>query len=158
MSVPDGPFSWKSVANTRLLGLESSNSRTMVSAETDGFERLGTKFRRSIEFQPGDRVVVTDEINARSASGFDLRFILAPDVDARLLGDSVTLHIGTFENTLDVTGRCEIEGENVVDEPKWSVEDIHFSPIYGKLMAAKALNLRFRADGFIRLRTVFSWE
>lgn len=158
MSVPAGPFSWKSTANTRLLRVESSEGRMSLSAETDGFERLGIDFRRSVEFEAGKRLETTDEINARSANSFELRFILAPDVEPRLMGDSVALHLSSIENTLVLTGRCGFEGENVVDQPEWSVEDVHFSPIYGKLMATKALKLRFRADGSIRLRTVFSWD
>lgn len=158
MSVPAGPFSWKSTANTRLLRVESSEDRMSLSAETDGFERLGVEFRRSVEFEAGKRLEITDEINARSANSFELRFILAPDVEPRLMGDSVALHLSSIENTLVLTGRCGFEGENVVDQPEWSVEDVHFSPIYGKLMATKALNLRFRADGSFRLRTEFSWD
>lgn len=158
MSVPAGPFSWKSTANTRLLRVESSEDRMSLSAETDGFERLGVEFRRSVEFEAGRRLEIIDEINARSANSFERNFILAPDVEPRLKGDSVALYFGSIENTLVLTGRCKIEGDNVVDQPEWSVEDVHFSPIYGKLMATKALKLRFRADGSIRLRTVFSWD
>ncbi len=158
MSVPAGPFSWKSTANTRLLRVESSEDRMSLSAETDGFERLGIDFRRSVEFEAGKRLEIIDEINARSANSFELRFILAPDVEPRLMGDSVALYFSSIENTLVLTGRCKIEGDNVVDQPEWSVEDVHFSPIYGKLMATRALKLRFRADGSIRLRTEFSWD
>jgi hypothetical protein len=158
MSVPAGPFSWKSSTNTRLLRVESSDDRMSLCAETDGFEMLGVEFSRSVELEAGRQLEIIDEINSRSVNSFQLRFILAPDVEPRLMGDSVALHIGSIENTLVLTGRCKIEAENIVDQPEWSVEDIHFSPIYGKLMATKALNLRFRADGSIRLRTVFCWD
>ncbi|MBX3297022.1 MAG: alginate lyase family protein [Acidobacteria bacterium] len=156
-SVPAGPFSWKSAANTRLLRSESSGGRIVVSAETDGFERLGVTFRRTVKFEAGSQLSIVDDVTARSTKRFDFRFVLAPDVEPKLMGNSITLRTGAMERTLEVRCQWDIEGEDVLEEPVSAIKDTHFSPIYGKLMATKTLSIELRAEGRFQLRTTFSW-
>ncbi|MBK9165439.1 MAG: heparinase II/III-family protein [Acidobacteria bacterium] len=157
LSEPDGPFSWKSAVNARLLAAEAANGEFKISAATDGFVRLGVEHCRTAILTPGEGLVLTDTIATDERHEITLSFVLAPDIEARLSGDKICLSSRAEPNSLMVCGETRAKENGNVISSSWEIDDAAISPIYGKLVPTKIIRSRVVAAGEVEIVTTFRW-
>lgn len=144
-SIPDGPFSWKRTANARLVRWHSDAAGVEFAGSHNGFERLGVRYQREIDFKYGGPVTVVEKITTREGHLFEVNFVLAPDITPLILGDTVELN---DERTAKVVRLVGSAGSN--DSPlegEWRILDWQISPVYGKQCSTKKLVYSVFAKG-----------
>ena len=114
-SLPDGPFTWKTIAQCSLLKWTSEDRYDFVSGQHDGYMRLQEPalVKREILFLKGDYWVMRDTISS-GEHRVDVRFHFAPGADSGL-----EIH-------------CFGEG-------RWVEENAFVSHCYGQKESSKAL-------------------
>lgn len=150
-SIPDGPFSWKTMANTRLIEWENSSDGAKFIGSHDGFEKNGVSYHREIEYRNNGRVQIVESIKSNAENSFELHLIISPDVDTRIENGSVYF---TKENrpSWRPAMKTKATGAGIVDNG-WSLLDWKISPIYGKQIATKKLVYTVYGKGDIRIIT-----
>jgi hypothetical protein len=80
-SVPDGPFTWRRIAEGRARAWMSHERFDYFEGTHDGYERLSrpATHERSILFLKGDYWILRDRVLTEGAHRYDLRFHFAPD-------------------------------------------------------------------------------
>ncbi len=85
-SVPDGPFSWKSIARAEASGWVSRDRFDYVEGKHDGYLRLATPVThaRSILFLKNDYWIVLDRVASNAEHVYALWFHLNSDLNGRV--------------------------------------------------------------------------
>ena len=124
-SIPDGAFSWKTKAESRLSGWRSHERYDFVSGDVGGFSQSGsqTHHRRSIFFLKKDYWIVSDIIDPVSGQRIDVRFHFDSSA-APILRD------GVREAKSGLKIQCFGNGE-------WVEEDSWVSHCYGQKEQSK---------------------
>lgn len=137
-SKPAGPFSWKTMANARLLEWHVNNDGVIFSGEHDGFEDIGVKYRRSIDYRMDGNIRISDHIKCSEQRTFEVNFILSPQIVPEINGNKVIFKNAADNKTIAVFNAA-VAGLSLVDKGKWAVNEHHISQIYGSLTATKRL-------------------
>lgn len=129
-SVPDGPFSWKTVARCAQLNWISENRFDYVEGKHDGYERLPepATHLRAILFLKKDYWVIRDRVISRGQHTLDLYFHFNPSGSVNI--DSKSLKFAEDNET----PRLEIVV--FADNGAWRKEDGWVSPCYGEKQPA----------------------
>jgi hypothetical protein len=124
-SIPDGAFSWKTKAESRLWGWRSHERYDFVSGDVGGFSQWGsqTHHRRSIFFLKKDYWIVSDIVDPVSGQRIDIRFHFDSSA-APILRD------GVREAKSGLKIQCFGNGE-------WVEEDSWVSHCYGQKEQSK---------------------
>ena len=88
-SVPDGPFSWKSIANCRVNTWISRNRMDYFEGTHDGYQHLRepVEHSRSVLFLKQDYWIMRDVLRSNGGHQYDLWFHLDAGEDAELTGE-----------------------------------------------------------------------
>lgn len=118
-SVPDGPFTWKTTAQCTLQKWISEKRFDFISAQHDGFMRLGNPamVKREILFLKRDYWIVRDSVSSSQEHHIDVRFHFDSEP-----GTEAGLNINCFGNG------------------QWVEEEGFVSHCYGQKEAAKVLS------------------
>ena len=115
----------------------------------DGFERIGVKYQRDVEFDRGGPLVVTDFVISDDQKTFVLNFILAPDFNAEVSLNSVKIIDTSFDDRPVAMIETEVTGAGRVRESCWAVDDWQVSHCYGSAVPTKRLRFTFLGSGTI---------
>lgn len=152
-SVPDGPFTWKSTANSKALSWVSVPRFDFVEGQHDGYTRLPDPVvhTRSILFLKNDYWIVRDQVTASEAHQLVLRFHFAPDCKLQA-SDRAEL-----DGSQVLISRDELSsGLNVVTfaEGVWQREEGWISHCYGNREIAPVLTFSAVSKGNTELITL----
>ena len=145
-SVPDGPFSWKQIANSLKLAWKSDARFDFFSGTHDGYQRLRpspVKHTRSVLFLKNDYWVMRDLVETSGAHCYDLYFHFAPGTDP---------HYGTSDNSIvspadPATDKAGLEVYSFSDDGEWSNEEGWVSPCYGARTPSSVFRFSARGNG-----------
>ena len=149
-SRPDGPFSWKTKANARLIEWKADGGAARFCGSHDGFERLGVRYNRAIRFGGDHLLEIVDSIESEAEHSFEVNFVLAPDITAALADGVVDLGA---ERDAEIELRLEAAatGTGVFDAGRWEIENISVSPAYGSEAASHRAAYKLRGRGSIEV-------
>lgn len=153
-SVPDGPFSWKSIADSKVLEWCYDGETTHFRGSHDGFLRAGIRYERGISIESSGRVTICDSILTEAHYLYSLNFIVSPHLDAALNKTSLRVFETARQAKTILSLRSDVVGENIDSPGSWSVEDCLVSPGYGKKVKAKKVVFSVSAKGDVRISTV----
>jgi len=148
-SMPNGVFSWRSIANAHALEWSDDGVKVLFRGEHDGFERIGVNYQRDVEFDRGGPLVVTDFVVSNDPKTFVLNFILAPDFNAEVSLNSVKIIDTSFDDRPVAMIETEVTGAGRVRESCWAVDDWQVSHCYGSAVPTKRLRFTFLGSGTI---------
>ena len=139
-SVPNGTFTWKSIARCAAVSWISRKRFDFVSGEHDGFMRLDDPVttNRSILFLKQDYWIVRDRLTSTGDHQADVRFHLAPAASPVVEGNVVRDPSTGF--SIHSFGRNWVRGN-------WVREDSWFSQSYGQKQQADAYVFRVNFTG-----------
>jgi hypothetical protein len=149
-SVPDGPWSWNSMAACTLISWRGDEEGATLRGRHDGFQRYGVQYERSVEFKFGRHVVVTDNIVSSSKNIYQVHFILSPDWLAEIKGESVEMRRRTADSTLIVV-RTRTESTEPLEKFEWAAIPWFVSKRYGSKAESTKLVLTVAATGDLRI-------
>ncbi len=130
-SQPDGPFSWKTKAISKLIEWKAENGSIFFHGTHDGFEDLGVKYEREISIDSWTSMTLIDRFETFSKNHFNVTFILAPEVEAELVDRTrVVLYSKGRASTL-LTLETEVLNEEADGLEGWIAEATNISPRYG---------------------------
>lgn len=154
-SVPDGPFSWKTAAVSKVLEWCSHEGRTILRASHDGYRRFGIGYEREFEFSKGFRVRLCDKIEDASGCDLDIGFILAPDIEAEIVEPSrVVLRLDGGKREL-LTIVTKVTEEKRGGSGSWRIEPARISPRYGELVETTKLVFSLIGNGDVEIENSF---
>lgn len=78
-SEPDGPFTWKRIAQSRAIEWISDQRFDLFEGEHDGYVSVGARYQRSVLFLKGDYWIVRDQVRAAGEHLCALHFHFVPD-------------------------------------------------------------------------------
>ncbi len=151
-STTDGPFSWKTMANTRLMHWSVEGENVRFSGSHDGFERFGVKYEREIVHNRDSGFTITDTVNSDRENNFDIHFILEPNTKAEILGTEVRFS-DPERPTWQAVLRTRVDGDEIAKEATWSKEQWAISPVYGKQIQTKKIVYTISGKGNISVVT-----
>lgn len=151
-SLPAGPFSWKTMANARLIEWNDDGSVVRFRGEHDGFERIGVRYDRSILFDRGGLVILTDRVESREVKSFELNFILDPDIRPAIELNVVEL-AHTDEPGWKIRMTTECHGNETTGAGAWEIEDWTVSKVYGKATKTKKLVYKLSSADKLEIAT-----
>lgn len=154
-SVPDGPFSWKSTANTQVTEWKEGSDCNTFCGTHDGFARFGVEYQRRITAKRKEPIVITDCINSKFQHSFELNFILSPDLDAEISEYSVKVIRKKRRSSL-LTINTKVVTENVGENGFWALENCLVSSRYGVKTESKKLVFTIVASGILQIDNVFA--
>ncbi|HKP47801.1 MAG TPA: heparinase II/III family protein, partial [Pyrinomonadaceae bacterium] len=139
-SVPAGPFSWSTVANSQPLSWMDAHRFAFVEGSHDGFERLPVPARhtRGILFLKNDYFVMRDRVSSAGPHDIELRFHLAPHLIPEITAQQVRVSphkVGGLQ--LFTAGPAG----------SWSEEKAPFSASYGHRTEAAVCKFSARFAG-----------
>jgi hypothetical protein len=142
-SSPDGPFQWKTKANSTLLEWSDDGGIVQFRGTHDGFISQGVSYERSIAFDRAGSVTVIDTVESASDNAYEVNFTLAPGLEPTIEG-----------------GRCMIgdvhgtpAAEVVAEAPRggWRTKFREVSPRYGSKVPSNAIVFEFKGAGKIEV-------
>jgi hypothetical protein len=141
-SVPDGPFSWKHIAQATPLQWISRAQFDFFSGKHDGYEHLASPAThvRDILFLKGKYWIIRDRVTTSGAHRHDLYFHFAADADPSVDAQGKAIH----------TCAGNLPGLEVFAfgaGGQWRKEDGWISPVYGKRSAAPVCTFTVEAEG-----------
>lgn len=144
-SIPDGPFSWRHVAQAHTLRWVSNERFDFVHGFHNGFHRLSSPatHRRSVLFLKGDYWLVRDEVASMGPHRLEVRWHLAPSVRVIEQEGTRVLLEGTSGRR---TGRLTLESLARA-QCSYAVEQAGISPGFGELAVSSVLSLKIPAEG-----------
>lgn len=153
-SIPNGPFSWRSAAEARLLEWRDDEDSIYFRGIHNGFKRFGVDYEREIIFNKVGPVILTDTIKSLSVNLFELHFILSPRVEAEPENNSIRIVNG--EKGVIMGINTEVAADDIVANGVWRIENCCISPRYGKKVESKKLIYSLSGKGSIQIRNVFA--
>lgn len=147
-SEPGGPFSWKRVAESRVIEWRVEDDEVCFRGTHNGYERFGVKYEREIRYAKG-LFSVCERIDSDRVNFFQTSFILSPNVEAELENGRIRLFIKSARREEIATLEFAVEGEKIEDEAAWKIEPWQISPRYGAKTNSKRLVLTFKGSGRI---------
>ena len=150
-SVPDGPFSWKSTANSKALSWITRPRFDFVGGQHDGYTRLPDPVvhTRSILFLKRDYWIVRDYVTASEAHKFDLRFHFAPECNPQLTSER-----RAFQSVTTAQGGNSGLDIVTLAEGVWRREDDWVSHCYGDREMAPVWTFSAVSKGNTELTTL----
>lgn len=151
-STTNGPFSWKTMANARLMhwGVKGGNVR--FSGSHDGFERFGVKYERQVVHDKNKGFTITDTVESDRENKFDIHFILAAGIKAEVVGTEVRFS-DPERPTWQAVLRTRSDGGEATDQGVWSKDDWEVSPVYGKQITTQKIVYTVSGKGNISVIT-----
>jgi len=134
-SVPDGPFTWRHIAEGRARAWTSHERFDYFEGTHDGYERLSrpATHERSLLFLKGDYWIMRDRILTEGAHSYDLRFHFAPGTQPFIEGTDTAAIAVVREHERDTPGLDLVAfGEGGA----WHTEQSWVSRCYGERTAA----------------------
>lgn len=132
-SVPDGPFSWKTVANAHLIEWHEDTDAIRFCGTHDGYSRFGVEYQRSFALHRNGPIEIIDTIRSSRQNEYGIVFILAPDVVPEF--EDSTVH---FKSRLSQKWQMKLQltVETIVHGTisGWRIEDWEVSPSYGSVV------------------------
>ncbi|MBA3356868.1 MAG: alginate lyase family protein [Pyrinomonadaceae bacterium] len=149
-SVPDGPFSWLSVAQCTTASWISTNRFDYVEGGHDGYSRLASPaaHSRSILFLKKNYWVVRDRVSADMEHRVDLWFHF--DSNAAPLIEALEGQIG---NLVEHEGGTGLGIVTFADQGRWRREDGWVSHCYGERAPARVYSFSTLINGNNELLT-----
>lgn len=145
-SVPDGPFSWKSTARSRVLEWRTEGEKTFLRGSHDGYERFGSKYERVFEFVRHHGVQIRDKIETSSRSDFEITFVLAPDIDVEVVAETrAVLRADNGKRNVLTIDTSVVEGSPGAFHG-WRTEPSRISPRYGQVVETTKLIFSLTRD------------
>lgn len=133
-SVPDGPFSWKTTATSKVLEWRIDERNILFRGTHGGYERFGVNYEREFRFEPGYGMTLIDKIATSTENEFEICFILSPLVEAEISGgSSVILRVKDGKREL-LTIDTKLIEDREYGFDGWRVEPASISPRYGALV------------------------
>jgi uncharacterized heparinase superfamily protein len=140
-SIPDGPFHWKSTAQSRVHDWRTENTFDYVEASHDGYAPL--VHHRAVLSRPGVWIVV-DRLRGAGAPTADAHWHLDPIWSASLAGRNGVVRLdhpdGAVVWLLALDAVCEIFRGSQTPSLGWS------APVYGRLEPATTVRIRKQED------------
>lgn len=153
-SVPDGPFSWKSIAKSKMLEWSEEEHFVRFRGTHDGFERFGVEYEREILFGKEDSVSIVDSISSRQRHSFEVNFILSPEFEAKIERRSVIISKRNSGNELQLALTTDLVLQEELGD--WRIEPWMISPRYGNLVPSTRLVFSVDARGSFEIRSRLS--
>ncbi len=151
---PDGPFSWRTMIDGKLLEWSNRGDQIIFEGEHAGFEDLGVSYSRWIEWEDPHEIKLTDVFKSTVENTFEINFILdaecAPEIDERRVRISRNIGVDKLVVALRMTSPI-ISGT-------WELKPHQISPIYGKLVGSKRLAYTCRRSGEFAIPISIQWE
>ena len=151
-SVPQGPFSWKSTANARLLEWCEVDEGVHFRGTHDGYRSMGVKYEREIYFGFNGKTIISEHIESSRENTFQVNFILVPSFKADIIDDSSRLRICDRSGLEILTMETSINGQTK-GRGKWAMEEWFVSSIYGAKVKSERLVLSVEASGDFQITT-----
>lgn len=149
-SIPDGPWSWSSMAACGLISWSSNEEGAALRGRHDGFRRFGVQYERAVEFIFGRQVVVTDSIACSSKNVYQVHFILAPDWQAEIKEGSIEVRKLTGDSVLIVI-KSRAESAESLEKFEWAAMPWFVSRRFGSKEQSTKLILTVAATGDLRI-------
>ncbi len=140
-SEPAGPFSWRTTAKSSLVEWSDDGDVVRFAGASDGFREFGVDYAREVEFSILGGIAIHDRIASVGENSFELNFILAPKLEAKVDSGSVVVFDGD-EPFAKV--EASISGSQRFE---WLIEDWSVSFRYGSVTPTKRLRLMIRSSG-----------
>jgi len=159
-SIPDGPFSWTTITDARVVGCRWEAGSPVIEGTHDGYRRLerpvchrrtvtlGSRRDRAHAASPA---LITDVVSADSRHRYELRFHLGPGCEATT--DQEWVRVTHVSGRQLAVATWRLLGDGVVPLP------LHFqqgwvSRCYGQRQETRILSARLEADGPQTMLTV----
>ncbi|MBC7900373.1 MAG: alginate lyase family protein [Saprospiraceae bacterium] len=155
-SVTDGPFSWASAANSKLLEWRDDSDCVHFRGTHDGFERFKVNYEREIVFRNHGEIVINDLIKSEALNLFELNFILSPNIEAEVNQDTVRIFAKNREKQWLLTFSSKMIAKSFEYEGFWKIEKCYISSRYGAKVESRKLVFTIMAEGQFQIRTTFS--
>lgn len=144
-SVPDGPFTWQSIAQTSVQAWRSKEQFDYLEAAHDGYRALAAPavHTRSVLFIKGAYWIVRDQVETAGEHRYDLNFHFAadaaPTIEKAADGTSIISERAPAAAGLDL---CTFGGSGA-----WRQEDGQVSRWYGDLSTAPVCTFSAQSTG-----------
>ncbi|MEP6925911.1 MAG: heparinase II/III-family protein, partial [Pyrinomonadaceae bacterium] len=156
-SIPGGAFSWKTIADAKLLEWQENETQVCLRGTHNGFARFGVDYEREIMLK-NNSVTLKDSIKSVNLNSYELNFILSPLIEAEIKKDSVVIsNKGNRIQSL-LTIYTQIITENVSDKGVWTIENCWISPRYGAKVESKKMVFTVKTKGDCSICNIFSKE
>ncbi len=143
-SIPGGAFSWKSIANARLLEWREDKNSVCFRGTHDGFARFGVSYEREILLTKHGSINLTDSVKSVNLNFYELNFILSPHIEAEIKNDFVTIFCKKNREQALLNVYIETVAENMGNKGIWEIENCWVSPRYGVRVESKKLVFRIK--------------
>ncbi|MBX3290095.1 MAG: alginate lyase family protein [Acidobacteria bacterium] len=151
-STTNGPFSWKTMANARLMHWSVEGENVRFSGSHDGFEQFGVKYERQVVHDKSRGFTITDTVESDRENKFDIHFILAAGIKAEVVGTEVRFS-DPERPTWQAVLRTRAGGGEATDQGIWSKVDWEISPVYGKQITTQKIVYTISGKGNISVIT-----
>lgn len=155
-SIAGSAFSWKSIADAKLLEWREDENVVCFRGTHDGFARFGVSYEREILLKKHESVILTDSIKSVDSNSYELNFILSPHVEAEIRDNSVTVFDKKIRERKLLTVYTEIIAEKVGDRGIWRIEKCFVSPRYGLKVESKKLVFTALVKGDFKICSVLA--
>ena len=130
-SQPDGPFSWKTRATSKLLEWKTENGSIHFRGTHDGFERTGVKYEREIVISSWASMTLIDKFETFSNNRFNITLILSPAVETELIDSMQIVLRLRGERNARIKMRSEVGSIRADGRCGWRIDTAKISPRYG---------------------------
>ena len=143
-SVPEGPFSWKHVAEAQALSWLSRSRFDYFTGQHNGYERLQSpvKHTRSVLFIKGDYWVVHDRVVTQGAHRYELNFHFAVGTNPKIETEGEEIFIRERPEQLPGLEVMVSGGDG-----RWVMGEGWVSNSYGERTAAPVYTFELQATG-----------
>lgn len=155
-SVPGGAFSWKAIANARLLDWREDESEIYFRGMHDGFERFGVGYEREILFRKRDSIRLIDSIKCCQSNAYELNFILAPHLAAEVKAGAVEIFGKKNRAKILLNIYTETVAENAGGNGTWKIENCLISLRYGARVESTKLTFSAQSSGNVKFKTAIT--
>jgi hypothetical protein len=155
-SIPGGAFSWKSMANARLLEWREDADSVFFRGTHDGFARFGVSYEREILLTKRGSISLTDSIKSVELNTYELNFILSQSVEAEINNESVAIFCKKNRDRALLSIYTNLIADRVGAEGFWKIENCWVSPRYGTRVESKKLVFTARIKGNFQICNVFN--
>lgn len=155
-SISGSAFSWKSIADAKLLEWREDENSVCFRGTHDGFAHFGVSYEREILLKKHDSVVLTDSIKSVDSNSYELNFILSPRVEAEIKNNSATIFDKKNREQKLLTVYTEIIAEKGGEKGVWTIEKCDVSPRYGLKVESKKLVFTARMKGDFKICSIFA--
>ena len=145
-SIPNGPFSWKATAESRVLEWGAFEDGWRFRGTHNGYDRIGVTYEREIVIKPNFEVSINEIIECEEPKIFEVNFILAPGLSAEILEDAHGVFIYDRTEARSIILETVVRGETT---PKicWKLNDWFPSLVYGQKVRSLKLVLTITGEG-----------